>query len=156
MDLRIQELKRSDTTTWFALSGEILSACDFAPILNAPTENVVLDLEGVVRINSAGVRDWLMFVSSLERAGKKITLERCSVSIVQQLNVIAGFRGRGIVASVFAPYYCNSCDRGHRELIELTIDVGVPDLEQAVMCPRCKAPMEFDDLAGSYLGFQQR
>ena len=39
------------------------------------------------------------------------------------------------------------------KLVELTAGMPAPDLTRAIACPKCKTPMELDDLAESYLGF---
>jgi anti-anti-sigma regulatory factor len=66
---------------------------------------VVVDLAGVERINSCGVRDWVNWLNDLEGRGKQVVLVRCSPVIVNQVNLVHNFAGRGHVKSFFAPYY---------------------------------------------------
>jgi eukaryotic-like serine/threonine-protein kinase len=155
--LEIKELGRSASTVWFGLSGEITEENDLQSMIDKSQGLHVLDLDlgGVVRINSIGVRDWVKFALALQSSGRTLVLQKCSVPIVQQLNAIAGFKGNGIVASVFAPYYCRHCDTQSRRLIELSNTQALPDLEAAMNCPDCGKLMEFDDIAQSYLGFWQ-
>lgn len=142
---------RAPGRAWIALHGEIDEHADFSPILAMSEKSMVLDLSDVKRINSIGVRQWMEFVNKLADNGVDVVFERCSVPIVQQLNMIASFRGRGVVVSVFAPYFCQKCEHDHRHLIEL--NGSVPDLEAKMMCPNCGAMLEFDDIAETYLGF---
>lgn len=136
-----------------ALFGDITEDSDFSQLLTAQGGTLSLDLAEVRRINSTGVREWIKFVNGLIRSGKQLVLERCSVAIVQQLNMISNFRGNGEVLSILAPYYCGSCDSNHLHLIDLT--QGEPILAPSMPCPRCKADMEFDDMPESYLAFRQ-
>jgi anti-anti-sigma regulatory factor len=139
--------------TLFALSGEVTENTDFAPLVREDCETMILDLAGVARINSCGVREWITFVNSLASAGKKIVMERCSVPVVHQLNMVSNFRGGAEIHSAFAPYFCASCQAEHTRLIDLHDPAARRSLEDEVKCPICAAPMEFDDLPDSYLAF---
>jgi anti-anti-sigma regulatory factor len=149
--LQIDIRGRAPDKVWIAIKGDVDERADFTPILALGVKGLVIDLSEVRRINSIGVRQWMQFVNTLSERGIEVVFERCSVPIVQQLNMIASFRGRGLVASVFAPYYCSKCDQDHRHLIEL--NGSVPDLEAKMTCPNCGGPLEFDDIAQTYLGF---
>jgi hypothetical protein len=142
---------RAPDKAWIALKGDIDERADFAPITAMDLKSVNIDLSEVRRINSVGVRQWMQFVNTLADKGVEVVFERCSVPIVQQLNMIASFRGRGVVASVFAPYYCAKCDRDHRHLVEL--NGSLPDLDAKMSCPTCGGMLEFDDIAQTYFGF---
>ena len=139
--------------TRVSLSGEITEDSDFAQILAEARELVVVDLAAVKRINSCGVREWIAFVSALIASGKTLCLDRCSPPIVQQLNMISNFAGKSRVRSVFAPYYCSSCDSEERELLDLEGSTGPPVIAEFVKCPHCGRDMEFDDLPDTYLSF---
>jgi hypothetical protein len=142
---------RAPRKLWVALKGDIDERADFSPIWQHDIQALNVDLSEVRRINSVGVRNWMEFVNTLAEKNIEVVFERCSVPIVQQLNMIASFRGRGLVASVFAPYYCSKCDHDHRQLVEL--NGSVVDLEAKMSCPNCGGPLEFDDIAETYLGF---
>jgi hypothetical protein len=139
----------------FELAGEITEESDFAPLVQSLPSASTLDLAEVRRINSCGVREWLNFVTALSKAGKQIVLERCSVPMVAQMNMITNFRGEARVVSIFAPYHCPSCDEDHDKLIDLAGN-NEPELEGAVPCPKCGEGMEFDELPESYLAFNRR
>jgi len=138
-------------TTKVVVSGEITEETDFGPILDLEGGRTILvDLGGVSRINSCGVREWLNFVTALQARGRKLILERCAPVIVTQLNTIYNFTGGGQVRSVLGPYYCPACDREESHLIDLTSSRHVPS---AIKCPKCGGEMEFEDLREDYLGF---
>lgn len=136
------------------LAGEITETADFAPVLSHQRPQVILDLEGIKRINSCGVREWINFINALNRAGSRVTLEKCSVPIVNQLNMISNFKGGGDITSIFAPYYCEGCDQEHFRLVDVVPEIKEKLLE-SVPCPQCARPMEFDELLDSFLGFTQ-
>jgi hypothetical protein len=99
------------------------------------------------------VREWVNLVSTLSKQGKAFALERCSVPVVNQLNMISNFRGSGQVLSFYAPYYCEECDAEHPQLLEPSADVASRLEQQEVPCPTCHKPMQFDDLPESYVAF---
>lgn len=112
---------------------------------------VTLDLSGVERITSPGVREWVRFIQSASD-GRDVSLVRCSVSIVNQLNLVDGAQGRATVVSVMAPYYCEPCHREDAQPLEVAAGV-MPRLPKDVPCPGCGEAMIFDDLPESFFGF---
>jgi ABC-type transporter Mla MlaB component len=115
---------------------------------------VRLDIGGVRRISSLGVRSWIEFVRSL--SGREVTYLRCSPVLVEQLNSVRGFRGHVTVDSVLGPYLCERCDKVSYE--ELRIGRDLPKnttIEEAPMrrCPTCGAPMTFDDMPTRFFQF---
>ena len=79
-------------------------------------------------------------------------LIECPPSVVDQINMVAGFVGRGRVTSFYAPMACDGC--GHEldrlfQVAEYRIAGRLPD----VHCPRCGAKMHVDDLEEQYLMF---
>jgi hypothetical protein len=152
--LNVKTEKRS-AGLWAELSGDITEDSDFSAVLNEKPVLLTLDLGGIKRINSTGVREWINFMNALKKDGARIVFERCSVAIVQQLNMIANFAGGAEIQSIFAPYICPSCDAEESKLIDLRA-TPKPDLNAAVQCANCKETMEFDDLPESYLAFRQQ
>ncbi len=140
--------------TTVALSGEFTENSDFSRLLPEIPPDVVLDLSGVRRINSCGVRGWLSFVKALNESGKRFTLERCSVPVVLQLNMISVFRGGAHIHSVFAPYYCANCQQEFQRLITAD-ESALEQLQSPYPCPQCGSPLEFDDLPEHFLAFLQ-
>ncbi|MEQ8277188.1 MAG: hypothetical protein RMA76_30790 [Deltaproteobacteria bacterium] len=138
----------------YTVDGAITEDTDFSDYLGAPGEVLRLDLSGVARINSCGVREWLNFVRAVEASGGRVILERCSSAIVGQLNLIYNFTGKhGEVCSVLAPYACDDCGHEEDRLIELEAGADVEALTGPSDCPSCNAQMEFADLPDYYLQF---
>lgn len=136
------------------VEGAISEETDFRPLMGALAPVVVVDLGGVSHINSCGIREWLDFVRQAEAGGTHLVLERCAPLVVAQLNMISNFMGNhGEVRSVLGPYACDDCGHEHLELIALDqSDVEVPDVDS---CPKCGAPMEFEELEELYLQFHE-
>jgi anti-anti-sigma regulatory factor len=143
-------LENKGATTTVVVSGEITEETDFGPILEVQGGTVNLDLGGVSRINSCGVREWLNFVTALKATGRKLILERCAPVIVTQLNTIYNFTGGGTVRSVLGPYYCPQCDQEENVLVELDKTQSMPNV---LACPKCGGEMEFEEMYDVYLGF---
>src|SRR6185503_2403667 len=68
---------------------------------------VSIDLGGVRRVNSLGVRRWIEFVRALQ--GKTVSLTRCSPAVVELLNSIHEFKGHATIQSILLPYSCEQC-----------------------------------------------
>src|SRR5437879_3415317 len=83
------------------LFGEITEAVSFGE-LKLLRGRVVLDLAGVKRINSFGVRELLNFLDDLRRQGCSLEGERCSTVVVTQLNMLPEFCRRLKVRSFLA------------------------------------------------------
>lgn len=131
-----------------ALVGVLDENADLRPLAELDGE-VAIDLSGVRRISSTGVREWLDLLRKL--AGRcKLSLIRCSPASVTQLNLIANFRGTAQVESFIAPYDCAMCGCECEVLLDARRAlVGVP----AVECPDCGAAMVFAELPERYLTF---
>ncbi len=135
------------------LEGDITEDADLDGLRAALRTATELDTSAVRRINSCGVRDWMAFLSAAEAEGKDITLHRCAVPLVSQLNMIANFRGHCTITSVMAPFVCGACDH------ELTEEIALDGTERERIqnpppCPACgAAAMEFDDLEEQFFAF---
>jgi anti-anti-sigma regulatory factor len=121
---------------------------------------VVIDLSGVERINSCGVRDWVNWLNDLESAGKQVVLVRCSPCIVTQINLVHNFTGRGLVKSFFAPYYCGRCDKEQLKLLQVEAFAGHANPRapacRADGCQQVHCELAFDDIEASYFAFLPR
>lgn len=114
---------------------------------------ILVHMGKVERINSCGVRDWVLFLQGLEAQGNSVHLIQCSPVVISQVNMVRNFCGaRGHVVSFQAPYFCETCDREHRETF-LTSALGPTPSAPIALCENCGEPMQFDDLEESYFAF---
>lgn len=133
--------------TWVSLTGNIDEGADFAPVTRLPGP-LVIDLGGINRINSLGVREWIHFVKEREAAGIDLTFERCSPVMVGQVGMISNFMGkRSRIKSVLVPYVCPACSTETLGLFEVMPGAEVP---LSAPCPKCQQAMELDELPDTY------
>jgi anti-anti-sigma regulatory factor len=115
-------------------------------------ETVVIDVGGVERINTCGVRDWVNWLGAIEARRARVVLVNCSPAIIAQINLVDNFAGSGVIKSFYLPYYCAECDREKAVLCE-TSELGPPPHDPPRhRCDDCDQVMEFDDM-GSYFAF---
>jgi anti-anti-sigma factor len=118
-----------------------------------PAGTVVIDLGEIERINSCGVRDWVNWLTKVEKGGGRIVLVECSPAIVSQINLVNNFTGAGVVKSFFAPYFCPNCDREKVLLVEASEMGPSPHRAPTCRCDECDGVMDFDDMEDSYFAF---
>ncbi|MBI5479585.1 MAG: hypothetical protein HY906_12045 [Deltaproteobacteria bacterium] len=119
-----------------------------------PAGTAVIDVGEVERINSCGVRDWVNWLSKVEKNNASVILVECSPAIVAQINLVHNFTGAGAVKSFFAPYFCPACDLEKVLLIEAA-ELGAQGTPSAptCRCDECDGVMDFDDMEESYFAF---
>jgi hypothetical protein len=105
------------------LRGEIDENADFSDLCQALRGDVELGLEGITRINSCGVREWVNFVRGLPEV-HHLWFARCSPTVVLQLNAIYNFRGSARVRSFMAPYVCAACHADEYQLLDVSVHFG--------------------------------
>lgn len=148
---RFEAAAEADGTRIIKLEGVVDEHADLAFFtdLHGP---VKLSLKGVRRINSFGVRAW---IDAIRRVPADCTFEfvDCPPPVVDQMNMVAGFLGRGKVSSFFAPMTCERCDLEQDHLFLVADCRRQGGKLPAVGCPSCGKPMEVDDLEEQYLLF---
>ena len=136
------------------IKGEINENADFSELRRQLYGDVVLQLDGISRINSCGVREWVNFVRGLDAVGS-LYFARCSPTVVLQLNTIYNFRGRARVVSFLAPYVCEVCHVDEYKLLDVNEhfhDRQHPSVP-AFRCERCGGVLMFDELPERYFSF---
>jgi hypothetical protein len=71
-----------------------------ALVAAALADDVVLDLGGIERITSFGVREWMRFMKQLPQGVTGIYVINAPVVVVDQLSMVEGFAG---VAKILTP-----------------------------------------------------
>jgi len=140
--------------TTVELSGELNEDVDLEHLRPRLKGRVVLDLSGVRRINSSGVREWMNFIWGLSTTAE-VTLSHCRPVIVAQLNMIANFGGRARVSSFYAPYACPRCDHEEERLVSIDTHFANKDFTHMPRfpCSSCNGTMQFDEIIDRYLDF---
>ncbi len=114
---------------------------------------VVFDLDGIERVTSYGVINWLSAIKTLD--GKQYAFAHCRPSMVRQFNMITGFGRQGQLLSVYLPYFCADCGDEYEQLLDLINDYGRVSTHKPPVCPcpKCGTLGEFDDAAETYFSF---
>jgi DNA-directed RNA polymerase subunit RPC12/RpoP len=145
------------------LQGEVLSisiegvfdeSVDLDEIIGDKSlSEVNFELGSVKRINSSGVRKWLLFLQT-HHDKFKIHVQSAPPCVVEQMNLIAGFLQGVKVQSIYLPYVCNQCDHEHMEKVASADFEKLKTELPVVACSNCENPdMEFDYLTEEYLYF---
>ena len=136
------------------LQGPLSEETDLSHLLEGAGSPLILDMSGVTRVNSCGVRTWLEFVRALEDGGRSLVLRRCPPHIVLQVNLIYDFVGtKGTIESIFAPYLCDACGAETHHLVDLSTLTGPEQLPLERPCGECGSVASFADVPKLYLSF---
>jgi anti-anti-sigma regulatory factor len=134
-----------------ALAGVLDENADLRPLTCLRGE-VAIDLSGVRRISSTGVREWIDLMRALDGLCE-VVLVACSPASVTQLNLIENFRGAAQVESFIAPYECTGCGEEREVLLDATVAAArAPELP-ALPCGSCGQGMELAEIPERYLTF---
>jgi hypothetical protein len=146
----LTSVTRAPAGTHLSLEGDLCEDFDFAPLLPQLEGPVVIDLQGIRRINSAGVRQWIRFLGAISGSAD-VTLARCPAAFVHQAALIRNFLQRARVTSFYAPYICPGCEASRSVLVEVATIAGRSP--PPVQCGPCSTPMTIDAVPEVFFGF---
>lgn len=111
---------------------------------------VVIDLDGVRRITSHGVLQWITALRGLE--ANYYCFINCRPCTMDQFNLVHGFRQNGEVVSFYAMFSCPACAHELAQLIDLrhSSDIVETLALPHVACPKCGGATEFDEVPDLY------
>ncbi|MEQ1570517.1 MAG: serine/threonine-protein kinase [Myxococcota bacterium] len=140
------EIRRVGELQLITLRGRLTEAFQGAAIAGSVTHDAVLDLSGIERITSYGVREWLAMMAAMPRSTRQ-WLARCPEPIVNQLTLIRGFEAPARVLSFEAPFVCPGCGQSFRAMLDAfdhhdALRAGVPP---RVRCASCGSDATYDD-----------
>jgi hypothetical protein len=103
--------KREGKTLMVELIGYIGENSPLFDLSLFKIEKLVIDLGKVSYINSVGIKNWILWSRKIPKECQ-LTLFRVPPSIVNQINVVAGFLPtHAVVESILVPYYCDTCSK---------------------------------------------
>jgi anti-anti-sigma regulatory factor len=116
---------------------------------------LILDLADVTKISSFGIREWVDFMNQIGAKVDQLYLVELAPKIVDQLNMVANFAGKGKVISFYAPYRCDYCDDDRRRLLQFDADYeAIKNMKPPVRpCEACGNPEYFDEDPTSFFSF---
>lgn len=132
------------------VAGVIDETSELDPLTKLGGRPIIVDMRGVRRINSYGVRVWLDAVRQVPAAAP-LTFVHCPSPVIDQCNMVTGFLGHGELESFYAPMTCRECDETVDRLFEVRAVRANLGRLPVTPCPRCSRPMEIDDLEDQYL-----
>ncbi len=133
------------------LSGAIDERSDLPAALHGVIGDVVINLEGIERINSIGVHRWIPAFAAFA-VNRKVEIERLSYPLVLQANMVANLFGQARVLSCVAPYFCSTC-KENRVAVVNSEDVGPNGEAPERSCTVCAKRMSFDELDNYFTFF---
>jgi len=126
---------------------------DIESILPEIKPNMVFDMEGIHKITSFGVKLWIDFLKKIPDS-YEISYVNCSISFVDQANMISNFVQKGQIKSYHAPFICKN--ENEFDVTLKTGEVGYSEEEYLVKdikCKQCGAESELDEFPEDYFGF---
>ena len=125
------------------LTGIIDESLDAAAIFRDLPANVVLDLQGIKRITSFGVRQWSDAMKMLKSNVQHLYLLRAPSCFIDQLNMVLNFGGRAEVITATALYFCEKCQEERAVPIDVLGEHALllSGAAPAAPCPTCNTPM---------------
>ena len=117
-------------------------------------KTLVIDVSGIERMTSFGVRQWLRGMDALPKSLTDIYLFGCPTFFVDQLNMVLNFAGTCKVLTVLAPYTCPSCGVESSETIDvLALRSTLAKDPPEKTCSKCGGKLQFDEMPESYFAF---
>lgn len=116
-------------------------------------KKIILELANIKNFNSCGIREWIFFIRDISALGS-LVFKECSVSMVDQINLVPDSLGGGKINSLYAPYYCD-CQGEVNRLIDYDGLCKLMETKTAPVfeCEKCGKELEFDALEESYFLF---
>ncbi len=157
------QLTRIENGTIFALAGTIDEEADFGTLEIGDSKLLIFDLQKVTRINSIGIRSWIIWFNQFSQE-VKIIFRNCPKSIVDQFNIVENLLpSNALVESFYVVFYCERCDSEKPLLLNCSLDLEIEPLTkcwtlkipQYPVCLACGKTMELGVHKQSYFRFLQ-
>ncbi|MCM2277424.1 MAG: hypothetical protein NDJ89_05055 [Oligoflexia bacterium] len=123
---------------------------------NPPLKKLTIDLGHVTRMNSCGIREWILTIDKITSAVPCV-FENLNELFVEQATMIPVMFGKQKprIGSFQLPYHCGNCNLNIQKtltLADLASEQG-PSRIPSYPCPKCAKPLGFDWLEDEYLAF---
>jgi hypothetical protein len=141
--------KRLDTRhgSLVKLWGVVDNFFDTVDLKNPSEGLLVLDLDGVPRASSFGVRAWM---AAMRGTGPGIVhLARVRPEMMRAFNLSKWPAKNVRLVSIYLPLHCDACDHDQDQLVDVTKCRSVQEVP-AAPCERCGGVCELDEIATSY------
>ena len=137
------------------LAGSIDENADIQGVFAKLTEDTVINMQHVERVNSMGVHRWIPIVTRYS-SQHRVVIDEISYAMVQNANVVANLFGSAVVGSCMAPYFCGRCKDNRTVTVTHDEVLGSGYTPPVKQCTHCGSAMEFDELDGYFTFFMPR
>lgn len=149
------DIKQTATEVVYRFVGEVDEHFRQKDVPRVKKAKITFVLEDISNFNSCGIREWIYLVRDIGELGS-LSFTKCSVTMIDQINMVPDSLGKGSVESFFAPYYCQ-CGGEVNRLI--SVGESLPELlgkhAPEFKCEKCGNVLEFDALEESYFLFAE-
>jgi serine/threonine-protein kinase len=151
--LKIVGIERTAEETIFHVEGVLDERADMLQAFDRLTMNACLNLKGIARANSQGVKAWLVFFKHCIETGVKIRYVECSPAITHFLELFKKSGAVTSIDSVMAPFDCTACKQTFEYLIQTPDFKAIKPQIQNQRCPACSGLLELAELPQEYFSF---
>ncbi|MEO6954194.1 MAG: protein kinase [Polyangia bacterium] len=129
------------------LAGVIDERFEPATVFGELPPFVLIDLAGIKRITSFGVRQWSDAMKAVPPSVQHLYVLRAPACFVDQLNMVLNFGGRLEVVSATALYFCERCQEERAVAIDVLEEHALlaSGAAPTTPCPTCGTPMALED-----------
>jgi hypothetical protein len=113
------------------INGSLDEDFRFDEMIFEKIKNYRFNFNDLTSINSCGIREWLLYLSKLEK-NVTITYEKCPAFLIEQINTVEGLLPvNAQVESFYCPYYSESTDKEFQKLYNVSdiLEGKAPKLE---------------------------
>ncbi len=141
----------------FYLDGDLTEFADL-DVLKAGSNPLLLNLDGVKRLNSMGIRRFLKFI--MDWSPNTMRLFNVRTEFISNLNVIPQMLGgpssRSCVESLYIPFFCEKCQKSEEILFSME-DITFSDsdikVDEDQTCSSCGSTLDLDNELHEYFLF---
>lgn len=152
------EINQTDNEVTYRFVGDVDEHFRQRDLPRIKKNKIIFKLEDINNFNSCGIREWIYLIRDISELGD-LSFTKCSVTMIDQINMVPDSLGKGSVESFFAPYFCQNagCGGEVNRLIEVKTHLNALLSKQAppFKCETCGSELEFDALEESYFLFME-
>jgi|GEM_PF-1245113 len=120
----------------------------------ANNDTLVVDMGGIKRLNSVGVRDWVNWLRAIRKKYRTVILFDCPAPVMNEVNFVKNFAEGAYITTFVAPLFCLRCQKEEARILETrSLRNGSRLAMPAFNCERSDCENALDDDEESYLGF---
>ncbi len=145
--LEVKKVAEVNDCCLLRVGGVIDETFKGASLLSQLSPITILDLEGIKRITSFGVRQWTDAMKNVPSQLKHLYLLRCQPSFIDQLNMVLNFGGASQVITGSVLYFCEKCQEDRLVSVDVLADRAklVNGQLPVANCEVCSQPLKFED-----------